>query len=98
LSLLQQKHITIDQRVDVTIIPQVERRFMYLINTVIEMMNEPAEYITLVRRRHTIHDLNEDASIMVRTGKKYMSPILIADDRIYKKTPYIIKWSFCFCP
>jgi hypothetical protein len=98
LFLLQQKHTILDQRGDVTISPQVERRFMYRINTVIEMMKVLMEFIILGPRRHTILDRNEVASIMVRTGKKYMSPILIADDRIYKKTPYIIKWSFCFCP
>lgn len=43
---------------------------MYLINTVIGMMNELTEYIIHVQRRHTIHDLNEAVFIMVLIGVK----------------------------
>ena len=53
---------------------------MYLINFVVGMMKVLVESIILRPRRHTIRDLNEDVSIMVRTIRKTTLVMLIVGD------------------
>jgi hypothetical protein len=63
---------TTDQKEDVIIYHLYERKFMFHINSAIEMMKEPAEYITQRQKRLTIHDLKGDASTTQETTRRTM--------------------------